>query len=92
MAKKSPDDSYERWVQMEIEKRDVLGFINDMGSIDVTQASDFLHKPLNEARSLLEKLEKDYLIQRKIGNFYQLTYKGYKWLQSEESERFSQRR
>ena len=92
MEKKRQDDSYNSWIDMEIEKRDVLNFINDMGSIDVKQASEFLHKPVEEAGSLLEKFEKEFLVQRKIGNYYQLTFKGYKWLQSSQSERFSQRR
>lgn len=87
MAEK--DEGYKLWIAMEREKDEVLKLISERGTIDVMQASDFLRKSVDDTKPLLERLEKEGLIQRKIGSFYQLTYKGYKRVRDRSTKEYS---
>jgi predicted ArsR family transcriptional regulator len=67
---------------MEGETEKILALIGKSGTLDVTEISEVLGKSVNDAKKIMDQLESDELVQRKIGNYYQLSYKGYKLLQS----------
>jgi Mn-dependent DtxR family transcriptional regulator len=66
---------------MEDETQKILVLINQNGTLDVMKISELLSKSVNDAKKIMDKLESEELVQRKIGNYYQLTFKGYKWVQ-----------
>jgi len=83
------NEGYKIWLAKERQKDELLKLISMRGTIDVTQASDFLKKSLDDTNSLMEELEKKDLIQMKVGNYYQLTYRGYKRVRGTSEEQSS---
>ena len=71
------DIAYENW-KKEKKTQELLSYISEMGTIDVSQASEFLNEDPTVTQPFLEELKNNNLIQKKVGDFYQLAVKGYK--------------
>lgn len=70
--KLSTEDEFKAWQQ---ETR-LLNLLSDKGTLDVSQVSDILDKPLEDIKPIIARLEKQKLIKSEVGNYYHLTFEG----------------
>ena len=85
------DPEFEVWKQ-EKEKDRIIDLISMKGTLDISQVSDILNKPIDEIKPLLTQLENAKLIKSDIGNYYHLTFEGQELLRCrKERSRIQQR-
>ena len=58
----------------------ILALISQNKTLDITQISEVLNKSPTDTKKIMDELEIEDLVQ-KYGNYYQLSYKGYKMMQ-----------
>lgn len=71
------EEEFNIW-KKEREKERVLDLIDKKGTIDVSQVSDILDKPMSEIEPIVVQLTDEKLIKSDIGNYYHLTFEGEK--------------
>jgi predicted transcriptional regulator len=89
----SSNDEYEAW-KREREKETVLDVIDKKGTLDISQVSDILNKPIKEIEPIVAQLANEKLIKSDIGNYYHLTFEGERLLSNIRGKKnaFSQQR